>query len=111
MTSKRGPQACSDPGEAPVPSSVPVAAVSSDLAGYDCLCVVAAQPWRDACPPSGGFTDSSPAAWCYAPSQPACSPKGGTAILGEHERKSVEPLAAARAAMPPRSSRRRPSSA
>lgn len=66
-------QACNAPGEAPLPSSVPMASVSPDLATYDCLCVVTAQPPSAQCPPAGGFTASSPAAWCYATSGTSCN--------------------------------------
>jgi hypothetical protein len=74
-------QACNAPGEAAVPSAVTLDSVSSDLATFDCLCVVAAQPAAAACPPAGGFTAASPVAWCYAPAQPSCAGKGGTASI------------------------------
>lgn len=69
-------QACSGPGEAVVPSSVPVSSVSADLAGFDCLCAVVALPSSAACPPAGGFTASSPAAWCYTASEASCASFG-----------------------------------
>jgi hypothetical protein len=65
-------QACSAPGEAPVPASVPLSSVSADLAGFDCVCAVEALAPGPACPPAGGFTASSPAAWCFTPSLASC---------------------------------------
>jgi hypothetical protein len=73
-------QACNAPGEAAVPADVTLDSISTDLSTYDCLCVVAAQPAAAPCPPVGGFTGASPAAWCYAPSQPTCGGKGTSSI-------------------------------
>jgi len=72
-------QACNAPGQAPVPASVPLASVSADLAGFDCVCAVAALPASATCPPSGAFTDASPAAWCYAPTLASCESAAGIA--------------------------------
>jgi hypothetical protein len=72
-------QACTAPGEAPVPSSVQLASVSPDLAGFDCLCAVAALPAAAACPPAGGFTAASPAAWCYTATLASCGPTAAIA--------------------------------
>jgi hypothetical protein len=74
-------QACSDPGEAPVPASIPLSSMPASIDGYDCLCVVLAQPPASPCPPVGGFTSASPAAWCYAPSEPRCADAGAATAI------------------------------
>jgi hypothetical protein len=74
-------QACGAPGQAAVPSSVPLTSVSTDLAGFDCLCAVQALPAGAACPPSGGFTAASSAAWCYTAAQATCGATATAAIV------------------------------
>jgi hypothetical protein len=74
-------QQCSAPGEAQVPASVPLASVGSGLLTYDCLCLVEAQSTATPCPPPGGFTSASPAAWCYAPAEASCASQGATSAI------------------------------
>jgi hypothetical protein len=74
-------QLCNAPGEAPVPQATPLASMAPGLDAFDCLCVVGAEPAATACPPAGGFAATSPAAWCYAPSEPNCATQGATSAL------------------------------
>ena len=73
--------ACNAPGEAPVPASVPLASFTAGIDGYDCLCLVEAQPPAAPCPPAGGFVSSSPAAWCYTDHEPNCPSEGATRAI------------------------------
>jgi hypothetical protein len=72
---------CNAPGEAQVPATVPLASVGTGLEAYDCLCLVEAQSTNTPCPPPGGFSSASPAAWCYAPSEPSCAGQGATSAI------------------------------
>lgn len=74
-------QLCNAPGEAPVPTATPLGSMAPGLAGFDCLCVVGAEPAATPCPPPGGFVATSPAVWCYAPSEPNCAGQGATSAL------------------------------
>jgi hypothetical protein len=72
---------CNQPGEAPVPAAIPLASMTTGIDGYDCLCAVLAQPPSAPCPPPGGFSQASPAAWCYAPSEPRCGSAGASTAI------------------------------
>ena len=54
-------RACSEPGLAPLPASIPAASVSPDLATFGCVCIVAPQPDSTCLAP----LPATPPAWCY----------------------------------------------
>jgi len=70
-------KACSAPGLSPLPDAIAPSSINPTAPGYDCLCAVGELPPGSACPPVGGFTASSPAAWCFTSEEAQC-PAGMT---------------------------------
>jgi hypothetical protein len=81
-------QRCSDPGFAPLTTTLPLEQIGEGLSNFNCLCAVTPVPRSAGCPPEGptGWP-SEDSAWCYADDggprvAEFCANSGDPALLG-----------------------------